>query len=238
MQPSAERVQRTSQPGASVETDQGKRRQERIARGAAADLPVDQVDVGLGQFRPVVQRSRDQILNRLAGWRLHGFHSIGGNDRHGFQNGIIQTLRNRILDESLLQLKTGAGHGQVLIALGDFGLGAQDIHLWNAFQLQLLSGIVEGLLGESRRFFVDLRLLVGADQIPINIFDLRDGGDHLVFERDVGDLLVVAGDSQIAQVRAKPESGEKFLLETEAILSVQSRRQIGEDTVRGLAKRC
>ena len=160
---------------------------------------------------------------------------IGRNDRHGFQQRIVQTFRYGVLDKSLLQLKTGTGHGQVLIALGDFCLGAQNIHLRNALQFQLLPRVIKRLLRERRRFFVNLRLFVGADQIPINIFDLGDGSDHLVFKSDVGDFFVVAGDTQITQVRPQAESGEKLLLNTDTILPSQSWRQSLAPAIGGLA---
>ena len=82
------------------------------------------------------------------------------------------------------------------------------VHLRNAFQLQLLPGVLQSLIGEYKGLFVHTRLLVGADQVPINVFDLRDRGNGLVFEGNIGDLLVVLGDTQVAQVRAKTKSRE------------------------------
>ena len=69
----------------------------------------------------------------------------------------------------------------------------------------------------AKRLLVDARLLVRADQVPVNVLDLRDGRDHLVFESDVGDLLVVLRDVQIAQVGAEAEAREQLLLKREAV---------------------
>ena len=61
-----ERIQRPGQSRAAIEAHQRERRQQRIARGFAADLAVHQVDVGFRQLRPIMQRLGNQILNRLA----------------------------------------------------------------------------------------------------------------------------------------------------------------------------
>ena len=78
-------------------------------------------------------------------------------------------------------------------------------------------------------------MLVSADEVPIDIRDLGYGRDHLVFESDVRDLFVVLSDPQIAQVGPKSESSEKLLLDGDAILRVQDRRQIRENAIGRLA---
>ena len=51
---------------AAVETNQRKGGQECIALRFSADLPVGQVDVGLEQFRTILQSLCNQIENRHA----------------------------------------------------------------------------------------------------------------------------------------------------------------------------
>ena len=160
-------------------------------------------------------------MGALAACVCSRLQPVGGNHLHGFEHGIVQAFRDRVLHQSLLELETGAGHGQILVAARNFRLGAHYVHGRNAFQLQLFSGVVEGLLREGKRLFVHLRLLVGADQVPIDVFDLGDGSDHLVLEGDVGDLLVVPRNSQIAQVRTEPEAREQLLLEFKTKRGVQ-----------------
>ena len=80
-------------------------------------------------------------------------------------------------------------------------------------------GVLQSLIGKGERLLVYARLFVGAHQVPIHVFDLGDGGDDLVFEGDIGDLLVVLGDMQIAQVWTETKSREKLLLKTEAVVS-------------------
>ena len=143
-------------------------------------------------------------------------HPIGGNHPHGFEHGIVQTLGDRILHQRFLQLEAGAGDGQILIAPRNFSLGAHDVHRRDAFQLQLFLGVLESLLREGEGLFVHLRLFVGADQVPVNILDLGNGGDDLVFEGDVGNFLIVSRNAQIAQVRPEAEAREQFLLELES----------------------
>src|SRR5208282_2795229 len=100
---------------------------------------------------------------------------------------------------------------------------------------QLFPGVFQSLVGKGERLFIDAGLLIGADQVPINVFDLRDRGDHLVFEGDVGDFLVVLRDTQVAQVGAKTKSRQKLLLESEAVVRIQSGRQEYFGTVGRLA---
>jgi hypothetical protein len=66
----------------------------------------------------------------------------------------------------------------------------------------LLLRVFQSLVGKSEGLLVDARLLVGTDQVPVDILDLGNGGDDLILESDVGDFLVVAGDAQIAEIRA------------------------------------
>ena len=79
---------------------------------------------------------------------------------------------------------------------------------------------------ECVRLIIDLGLLVCADQIPINVLNLGDGRDDLVFETNVGDLLIVAGYAQVAEVRTKPEAGQQLLLNLKPEGGIQGGRKI------------
>ena len=173
-----------------------------------------------------MQGGGDQVGDGRARLRLDRLHPVGRNHPHGFEDRVVQTLRDRILHQSLLKLETGAGHGQILVAARNFRLGAHYVHGGNAFQLQLFFGVVEGLLREGKRLLIHLRLLIGADQVPIDVFDLGDGGDHLIFESDIGNFLVVARNSQIAQVRPESEAREQFLLKLKTKRGAQCRGQV------------
>ena len=65
--------------------------------------------------------------------------------------------------------------------------------------------------------------------------DLRDGGDYLVLERDVGDPFIVFCDSQIPQIWRKAEPREQLLLDGQAEITIESRRQEDIRAVAGLA---
>src|SRR5882724_3064978 len=90
------------------------------------------------------------------------------------------------------------------------------------------------MLGKRQRLLVDPRLLIGVYQVPIDVLDLRDGRNRLIFESDVRDFFVVLRDCQVAQIGPKTESRQQLLLEREAVHRIQHGGQIEEWTVRGL----
>ena len=69
----------------------------------------------------------------------------------------------------------------------------------------LLLVVTEGLLREGKSFFLHADVLVGVDQVPVNIFDLVDGGDYLQAEGHVAALAVVLRDVNEAQIGASPK---------------------------------
>ena len=136
-----------------------------------------------------------------------------GAHGHGFEDWVVEVLRQGVLDEQLLELQRRTRDGQVLLAIGDLGLGLEDIHRGDGLELQLLAAVGEGLVGEVERTRLHLLVLVGGHEVPVHVGDLRDGGDDLQLEGLVGDLLVVACDAQIAQVGTESEAGEQLLLQ-------------------------
>ena len=70
--------------------------------------------------------------------------------------GSSRFLVSAFLIKRFLQLKIRLGDRQVLVAPGDFSLGAHHIHRRNGLQLELLLGIFEALLGEREGLLVDL----------------------------------------------------------------------------------
>ena len=78
-------------------------------------------------------------------------------------------------------------------------------------KLQFLLRVVERLLGKGERLFIYLRPFIGVNQIPIHVCDLRHGFNHLGFESNVGNLFVILGDAQVAQVGAEAKPSEQFL---------------------------
>jgi len=91
-----------------------------------------------------------------------------------------------------------------LIAFGRFGLRLHDVHLGNALELQLLPGVVQSLVGERQRLFVDARLLIGVNKVPVDVLDLGDGRNDLVLEGNVGNLLVVLAMRRNRRFGPKP----------------------------------
>ena len=68
-------------------------------------------------------------------------------------------------------------------------------------------------LRKGGRLLVHLRLLVGADEIPVDVLNLRDRGDDLIFKCDIGNLLVVARNAKVPQIRTEAETRQQLLLD-------------------------
>jgi len=122
-------------------------------------------------------------------------------------------------------LEIRPGDCQILIAFGRFGLRLHDVHLGNALELQLLPGVVQSLVGERQRLFVDARLLIGVNKVPVDVLDLGDGRNDLVLEGNVGNLLVVFSNAKKPQVRPEAKPGEAVPDELSAVEGIQLRRQ-------------
>ena len=132
---------------------------------------------------------------------------VGGTDGHGFEGGVVEVLGEGVFDEEGLELELGAGDGEVAFAIGDFGFVLHDVEGGDGLEVEFFAGGGEGLVGEVERTGFDLLVFVGADEIPVDIGDLGDGGDDLELEGLVGDFLVVAGDAEVAEVGAEAEAG-------------------------------
>ena len=77
----------------------------------------------------------DQIGQRGYRFRFAGLRAIGRNDRHFSERRIVEALGQRILHQRFLELESGAGNGQVLVAFGDLGLGFHHVHLGHCLEL-------------------------------------------------------------------------------------------------------
>ena len=102
--------------------------------------------------------------------------------------------------------------------------------------LDLLLVIGERFVGEGEGVLLDFHILVGVDQVPVNVFDLVDGGDHLEAERDVGELAVILRDDDEATVGKRAETLEQMLSQFGAETGVQSRTVDRELVVGGDAR--
>src|SRR5208337_1684144 len=75
----------------------------------------------------------------------------------------------------------------------------------------------------SQRLLLDSHVLIGVDQVPIQVFDLVHGGDDLQAESHVGDLAVILGDADEARVRHEAKSLQQVLGESELQTRVNQR---------------
>ena len=136
-------------------------------------------------------------------------------------------LGQRVLQAIQFEPQGGAGDGEVAFGSGDCGLIGHDLQGGNCLELELLLIVGQSLVGEAQRSLLDLLVLIGIDEIPVDIFDLGDGGDDLLLKDEVGDLGVLFGDADPALVGGEAESGEQGLGD----LHRKIRIQIGIDRV-------
>ena len=63
-------------------------------------------------------------------------------------------------------------------------------------ELELLLVVGEGLVGVCQRALLDLLILIRANEIPVDVFDLGVGSDDLGFEREVRELQILFGNAE------------------------------------------
>ena len=76
----------------------------------------------------------------------------------------------------------------------------------HVLELKLLLIVGEGFVGIGQRTLLDLGVLIGGDEIPVDVFHLTDGGNHLSPEGEVSELKVLLGNLDEALVGGKPEA--------------------------------
>ena len=123
----------------------------------------------------------------LSGIRVGVCMQVKGNDGHLVDDGIID-LGERVLHQQLVQTQVGAGNGEIALGGSHCVLIGHHLHRGNRIEFELLLIIGERLVGETERTLIDLLVLVGIDQVPINILDLGHGGNDLCFESKICDL--------------------------------------------------
>src|SRR5580704_6914778 len=82
--------------------------------------------------------------------------------------------------------------------------------------------------------FLDLGVLVGVDEIPINVFDLANGSDHLSLEGEIGDHQILLCNVNITLVGGESEALQQRLVNRKVKTRGDLRAQDVEDAVRGL----
>ena len=102
-----------------------------------------------------------------------------------------------------------------------------------AADFNLLLGIGESLVGESKRFFLHARVFVGVNQIPVHRLNLIHSGNDLQAEGHVRKLAVILGDEEEAIVCRETETLQQMLRKLKFEAGVQSRADCGEGIVGG-----
>ena len=146
-------------------------------------------------------------------------------------DGIVD-LGERVLHQQLVQAQAGARHREVAFGGSHGRLIRHDLHRGDGLEFELLLIVGEILVGEAERALTDLLALVGIHEVPVDVLDLRHGGDDLGFESKVGDLGVALGDADIALVGGDAEAGQKGLGDLHLKIGIE----LGIDgVVRGVA---
>ena len=77
--------------------------------------------------------------------------------------------------------------------------------------------------GKGQRALLHLFVLIGVHQIPVDVLDLRDGGNHLRAKGQIGDLEILLRDVHVALVGGDAEAGEELLREDHLEVRVERR---------------
>ena len=75
-------------------------------------------------------------------------------------------------------------------------------------------------VGEGERVLLHLHVLVGVDQIPVDVLDLVDGGDDLETKGDVGQFAVIFRDDDETLVGQEAETLQQVLSDLGAEIRV------------------
>ena len=91
--------------------------------------------------------------------------------------GSAMVLVSAFLMRSSFSLSVALGDGEISFGGGHGGLILHDLHGRDVLQLKLFLIVRESLVGVRQRTLLDLGVLIGADEIPVDVFDLADGRD-------------------------------------------------------------
>ena len=103
-------------------------------------------------------------------------------------------------------MKSSLSHSQRLLIRGHYALRTHNFDRRQGANLHLLFIVGERLLRQGQRFLLHLHVLVGIDQVPINILDLIHRGDYLQTKSDIGDFAVVLGNANESGGRQQAEA--------------------------------
>src|SRR6185369_16183045 len=93
----------------------------------------------------------------------------------------------------------------------NLALRANDLDRSKSSDLDLLAVVAQGAICKLKRALLYLHVLVGVDQVPVDVLDLGNRRDDLRLERSVRDLLVVLCLDDESTIVFEPPSLEKVL---------------------------
>src|SRR5271169_312177 len=176
----------------------------------------------------------DQILHGDDGLLLGNQHGGGRNYVSFGKHRIFDAAAKRVLHQQLLKLQVVLRQNQVLPAGGERAFGTDNLNGRHGADLGLALSIVERLLLVGEGLLLHADIFIGVDEIPVDVFNLIDGGDDLQAEGDVGNFPVVLGNADKASVGQRAEALQQVLCDLELKVGVdlrcyQARRVVGRD---------
>ena len=142
---------------------------------------------------------------------------IGGHDaRLGDRRAGHAIAAQRILENGFLLQNPRLGDGQILLGAGQLGLGAHDLDRRQRPDLHLLLVVAEQLVIQIHRLLFHPGVFIEAHQVPVQVDDRSHDIDHLLLEREVGNLAAVLGDLNVARVHGQTEPLHQMLRNIQA----------------------
>ena len=115
-------------------------------------------------------------------------------------------------------------------------LGAHDFDAGQQARLHLALVVAQQVLGELQVPAAGLDLGYETDEVPVKVDYVVDGGEHLLFEGEIGNLAVVLGDTDIDRVDTATEALRESLADSQVRAAYENRVEVTPDVVRVLAE--
>ncbi len=141
---------------------------------------------------------------------VHPREGIQRHDPDGHPAGISQG-RDQLFHLILHLRQRVLSPDQHLPPVGDLGFRLKHFDWRQSPNLDHPLVVFVGLNGQAQGLFSNLYVLAGKDQIPVKVLDLIDQLDDLLLEEMFADVLVVAGNSDLAGIGKETEISQERL---------------------------
>ena len=169
------------------------------------------VEPVLLEVRAFGQRLFDQLPGgREVEHRRH-FDMVERNDVDVRQHGVFNSVfAQGVFEDDFLLQNVGLCQQHILLAGWNLGLGAGRFDGRLGANSDLLPAVLVQLSGRLQRLPFEAQVLVEGHQVPIQVQDGGNRGDHLKLELQIGHLDIVSGDADVAAVHRGAEALQRF----------------------------